>query len=308
MSTGIEWTDETWNPITGCTKVSLGCRHCYAERMAKRLAGRFGYPEMPHHFDVTLHPDRLEQPLRWKKPRRVFVVSMGDLFHKDVPDKFIHQVFDIMAEAQQHTFQVLTKRPDRMKWFFEIHARWPGREDLFPNVWLGVSVENQATVDERIPLLLQIPAAVWFVSCEPLLGAVDVSPYMPHPTRRSLDWDKIPGRGDGFTYPFTGLDWVIVGGESGLGARPMDPQWVRDIHDQCLASGVPLFFKQHGAWLHETQFTNDEQREKGLSSKRCEATNGLQFIRIGKKAAGCLLDGREEKEWPNLDKLTHNVL
>ena len=285
MSTKIEWTDETWQVTTGCSPVSTGCRNCYAARMAatrlkhhpryRGLAamatpGRFGWTG-----EIRLNHNVLDQPLHWKKPRRVFVASMGDLFHKDVPDKFIHQVFDIMAEAQQHTFQVLTKRPDRMKkWFLEIYAQWPGREDPFPNVWLGVSVENQAAADERIPLLLQIPAEVRFVSCEPLLGPVDLSEwlrerrggYFPIGLPRQQpclpsNWHQPP------------LDWVIVGGESGPGARPMHPQWPRNIRDQCQAAGVPFFGKQ---------------------------ASGLR------PGVPLLLDGREVKEWPNLD--TNQIL
>lgn len=189
----IEWTEVTWNPVTGCTKVSEGCRNCYAERMSKRLAGRCGYPK-DEPFRVTLHPEKLDEPLKWKKPRRIFVNSMGDLFHEDVPDDFLDRVFAVMAHATCATcatFLILTKRPGRMqqylssldrkdkigRWLDTVgHYRavaWP-----IPNVWLGVSVENQATADERIPLLLQTPAAVRFVSCEPLLGPVDLRPWI----------------------------------------------------------------------------------------------------------------------------------
>lgn len=213
----IEWTDATWNPTTGCTKVSQGCKHCYAERIFHRP-----YPGRKF-TDVRTHPDRLRQPLSWQRPRRIFVNSMSDLFHEDVPDEFIMQVFFIMAAAGRHTFQVLTKRPRRMlDWFAWFEACKPAydRNDPYSNVWLGVSVENQEAADERIPLLRQTPAAVRFLSCEPLLGGMDISPYL-----RSVDW-------------------VIAGGESGPGARPADLAWFRSLRDQCAAAGVPFFMKQ----------------------------------------------------------------
>lgn len=170
MASKIEWTDETWNPITGCTKISAGCAHCYAERMARRLAGRCGYPEAPNHFDVTYHPDRMMQPTKWKKPRRVFVCSMSDLFHDDVPKHVVWAIWSRMSCTEQHTFQVLTKRPERaLSVLNDLYAQhnWG---DPSPNIWLGVTAENQRAANERIPFLLQIPAAVRFVSCEPLLG------------------------------------------------------------------------------------------------------------------------------------------
>lgn len=239
MGSKIEWTDETWNPVTGCTKVSEGCRNCYAERMSKRLAGRFGYPAAPNSFDVTLHPGRLADPLHWDKPRMVFVCSMGDLFHPKVDDRFIRRVFSVMGRShmRKHIFQILTKRPERMRgfvwrWEREIH----GNTGRALNVWLGVSAESQAAADERIPILLDTPAAVRFVSIEPILGPVDL-------------WGNLSGTaGDpaGPDYSPGGLDWVIVGGESGPGARPPVTYWIRDIRDQCIAAGVPFFFKQWG--------------------------------------------------------------
>ncbi len=245
MASAIEWTQETWNPVTGCTKVSPGCRHCYAERFSERFRGVPGHPYEPG-FDLTLRPERLSKPLGWKKPRRVFVNSMSDLFHEDVPDEFIDRVFVVMSLAQRHTFQVLTKRAERMREYCS-SPETLGRivadtaevldgidnavvaishhEDGFqgirwPHVWLGVSVEDQKRADERIPLLLETPAAVRFVSAEPLLGPVDFG--------EALDQ----------------IDWVIVGGESGPGARPMDPEWARFIREQCHASRIPFFMKQ----------------------------------------------------------------
>jgi protein gp37 len=208
----IEWTESTWNPLTGCTKISPGCKHCYAERMAKRLHA-MGQPNYANGFKLTLHPQSLEIPLGWKKPQMIFVNSMSDLFHKDVPVDFIQQVFDVMRRADWHRFQVLTKRAERL---LEIDPQieWPS------NVWMGVSVENQ-DYKYRIDLLRQTHARIKFLSLEPLLG--------PLP-RLNLK----------------GINWVIVGGESGPGARPLLEEWVIDIRDQCKAKHVPFFFKQWG--------------------------------------------------------------
>lgn len=208
----IEWTESTWNPVTGCTKVSEGCRHCYAHRMAKRLHA-MGNPRYRNGFDVTLHHDLIDKPLSWKKPRRIFVNSMSDLFHKDVPLDFIQKVFHTMEQATWHTFQVLTKRADRL---LELSPDlpWPS------NVWQGVSVEDEKVV-ERIDFLRQTPAKVRFLSLEPLIGPLE-----------NLNLE--------------GIHWVIVGGESGPGARPMDPEWVRSIRDQCHEQNVAFFFKQWG--------------------------------------------------------------
>ena len=264
MATGIEWTDEVWNPVHGCTKVSAGCQNCYAERMAKRLKGRCGYPA-DDPFRVTLRPDRLGQLDSWQKPRMVFVCSMGDLFHEAVPFGFIAKVMGRIHGCQKryggradHTFQILTKRPARMCEFFEWYLErvgfdaWP-RE--YPHVWLGTSVENQAAADERVPHLLNTPAAVRFLSCEPLLGPVYLGGvggalgcYTPDTAKRrkaelwmgSKRRTFIPAIGG------RGLHWVIAGGESGPGARPMHPDWARGMRDQCQRAGVPFFMKQMG--------------------------------------------------------------
>jgi protein gp37 len=208
----IEWTESTWNPITGCTKISPGCKHCYAERMAMRLQA-MGQPNYTNGFIVTLHEHALELPLRWKKPQTIFVNSMSDLFHKDVPLEFIEKVFGVMRRASWHTFQVLTKRSTRLL-ELDCEITWP------PNVWMGVSVENK-DYSFRVNDLKQIGAHVKFLSLEPLLG--------PLP---NLD--------------LFGISWVIVGGESGPGARPMAEDWVVDIRDQCRVAHVPFFFKQWG--------------------------------------------------------------
>ena len=208
----IEWTSSTWNPVTGCTKISPGCKHCYAERMAIRLAG-MKQPRYRNGFEVTLHPDLISAPLHWRQPRMIFVNSMSDLFHEDVPEAFIAEVFDTMVAAHWHTFQILTKRAGRLA---EIAAGLP-----WPiNIWMGVSVESPRYV-HRIERLRGVPAAVRFLSIEPLLAPIP-------------------------SLPLTGLDWVIVGGESGPGARPMEADWVREIRDRCVGSGVPFFFKQWG--------------------------------------------------------------
>jgi protein gp37 len=215
MSTStIEWTDATWNPVTGCTKISSGCKNCYAERMAKRLRGRCGYPA-DDPFRVTLHPNRLKEPLRWRKPRMIFVPSMGDLFHEDVPEIFIRHIFEVMRWAPWHRFQVLTKRAARLA---EIAPRiyWPA------NVWMGVSVEDENNI-QRVDHLRGVGASLKFLSLEPLIG--------PLPGLR-LD----------------GIDWVIVGGESGPGSRSIKEEWVLEIRDRCLEAGLPFFFKQWGGF------------------------------------------------------------
>lgn len=208
----IEWTEVTWNPVTGCSKISTGCDNCYAERMAKRLRG-MGVARYSRGFEVTLQEDLVEAPLRWRKPRTVFVNSMSDLFHQDVPTEFIKRVFATMAAAPQHQFQVLTKRSKRLR-RLSPDLQWP------ENVWMGVSVEAPNAY-HRIEALQAVPAAVRFLSVEPLLAAVP-------------------------ELPLEAIDWVIVGGESGAGARPMNPDWVRSVRDRCAASGTPFFFKQWG--------------------------------------------------------------
>ena len=208
----IEWTEMTWNPVTGCTKVSQGCKFCYAERMAKRLKA-MGVARYENGFELALHVDVLERPYRWVKPRVVFVNSMSDLFHEEVPDEFIQRVFDVMRECPQHTFQVLTKRSGRLCALAD-QLPWP------ENVWMGVSVEDEQVL-HRVEHLRKVSAHVRFLSCEPLIGPLD-----------SLMLDKI--------------DWVIVGGESGPGARPMQPAWVESILSQCREQDVSFFFKQWG--------------------------------------------------------------
>lgn len=281
----IEWCDATWNPVRGCTKVSEGCRNCYAETFAERWRGIPGHP-FEQGFDLKLVPEKLLEPLKWKKSKRIFVNSMSDLFHKDVPDEYIDKVFAVMALSPHHTFQILTKRPERMKQYvteLELRCRvfggirgasaygiyqlverwdsnfrggefagilnkaWMDNRDLvdrvgfpLPNVWLGTSVENQKAADERIPMLLMTPASVRYLSCEPLLGPVDLEniKFYTGPD----GWLSAFNEG---AYPELGkIDWVIAGAESGHGARPMDLNWVRTLRDQTKAAGASFFFKQ----------------------------------------------------------------
>jgi len=245
-TTKIEWADVVWNPITGCTPVSEGCRNCYAKRMAQRLRGRFGYPA-DEPFRVTFHKDKLYEPLRWRKPRRVFVCSMGDLFHPDVPPNYIHDIYEVMSAAKRHIFIVLTKRPERiLKVLYDAEPFYFGGGDYLPNVWHLTSIENQQVAETRIRALLKLREAslgwpVLGVSCEPLLGPVDLEAWFCH-------YDK-NGEPSGPRCKPNGkpiIDWVIVGGETGPGARKMNPEWVRDIRDQCIEADVPFFFKQWG--------------------------------------------------------------
>ncbi len=228
LKTGIEWTDATWNPVTGCTKVTAGCDHCYAEALAKTRLREIYLRRSPvldtpeNHddpFAVRLWPDRLSDPARWSEPRTVFVNSMSDLFHHDIPDSFVLRVFETMLRADWHIYQVLTKRPSRAVRFWKRHGPALGYDEVPEHIWMGTSVENQ-TVDYRVRHLKLLSAKIRFLSCEPLLGPLE------------LDLE--------------GIHWVIVGGESGPVRRAMEPQWAEAIRDECLERGVPFFFKQWG--------------------------------------------------------------
>ena len=233
----IEWTDATWNPVTGCTKISPGCKHCYAERLAARLQV-MGNRRYQNGFAVTLHPDQITLPLRWRQPRRIFVNSMSDLFHEAIPDEFIYQVFQVMGQAHWHIFQVLTKRAQRLA-DLAPQLPWP------PNVWQGVSVEN-AHYAWRIAYLQTVPAAIRFLSIEPLLEPIT-------------------------TLPLEGIHWVVVGGESGPSHRPIDPDWVRSIRDQCLATDIPFFFKQWGGRTSKSGGQVLDGRVWNQMPSRCDA-------------------------------------
>lgn len=327
--THIEWTDATWNPVRGCTKVSAGCDNCYAMTMA----GRFSGPGQPYdgltrkvngrhqwNGDIMLVPEKLDQPLRWTKPRRIFVNSMSDLFHPGVPDDFIDQVFAVMALARHHVFQVLTKRPERMREYlrqlseqqlWKLRLREASGQSLrygptsrypdwpLPNVWLGTSVDDQATADERIPHLLDTPAAVRWISAEPLLGPVNLREV----------WARMPSGGQSLTDSLRdGLDWVVVGGESGPGARPMHPDWARSLRDQCAEAGAPFLFKQWGDWAGSVLTMHCHAAEGGASGLKHTVegvrhpfvvyADGQVSARVGKKVAGRELDGRTHDEYP----------
>lgn len=370
--TKIEWTDETWNPIVGCSVVSPGCTNCYAMRTAHRMDAN---PKTPQYHGLTkmvngnpvwtgavkLHEPALLKPLSWKKPRMIFVNSMGDLFHEDVSDEWIDRVFAVMALCPQHTFQVLTKRAERMQDYFshdDGFGRWGyvehqarklasvptgitlatyGHSNL-PNVWLGVSAEDQRRADERIPYLLATPAAVRFVSAEPLLGAIGfgrlgTGDFCVPKNENALDglrgqWLLNLGRttstGDiTFRTATTNrcIDWIIVGGESGPNARPMHPDWARSIRDQCVEAGTAFFFKQWGEWipwqsehgpcwvaqngrsedrhtLFPADLDQDENWDDGLWPCLPGSASHAAFQRIGKKAAGRELDGQTWSQHP----------
>ena len=288
-TTKIEWATKSWNPITGCSPVSEGCEHCYARRMAQRLKGRYGYPA-DDPFRVTFHPERLTDPFVWFKPSRIFVCSMGDLFHKEVSEAAQTFVMNTIFGTPQHTYIILTKRPSVAAIYFIQHP-------IPKNVWLGVTCENQKRYDERWAIAQQIPAAVLFVSGEPLLGPID---FLKH--------ERKP-------------NWFIIGGETGPGARPMHPDWVRSVRDQCQEGGTPFFFKQWGEWYPRLFLQHDYDRKgrvfRGpwgtldIENKFFPYTtpwNGKQandsetkeytMYHIGKKNAGRLLDGRLWEEYP----------
>jgi protein gp37 len=376
QATTIAWTDATWNPVRGCTRKSEGCRHCYAEKMAARFSGRdprTGKPMWGHGFatvkglearwtgKVALIPEQLDWPLRWRghpcakaegRPSRIFVNSTSDLFHENLPDEAIDQVFAVMALAQEHVFQVLTKRPERMRAYFDQHDRagavWTHAQRLgmsakcdrdlvvgccnswpLPNVWLGTSVDDQPTADERIPELLNTPAAVRFISGEPLLGPLDLTRitvnscdriyplkgYMEHHPRGTLDHPR--------------LDWVIAGGESGRGSetrgdiRPAHPDWFRKLRDDCAAAGVPFFFKQWGGWAPYTvtpggDLGGEVRRGRvrivhpggesdvdvaNLTGGRSTLPRSRYMQRVDKGDAGNTLDGRQHLEFPKAPQL-----
>lgn len=307
-ATTVEWANPpgyrgvSWNVVTGCTPRSAGCKNCWARRMAARQRGRNGYPA-DDPFRVTFHPDKLTEPLHWRKPRTVFVSSMGDLFHDDVVRGWLDQIFDVMASCPQHRFLLLTKRPENAAKYI--------RSPL-ENVGLGVTVEH-ADYRDRIDKLRAIPAAMRFVSAEPLLGEVSGLLVATCPNCGLRDFrfsreltpdgkpfgacsycgvvqlrDNAPGA----------IDWVIGGGESGPGARPMHPAWARSLRDQCQAAGVPYFFKQWGAWVSVSEIAG--------AGAHYHFTDGATVRRVGKKKAGRLLDGRTWDEWPAPFFLTHH--
>lgn len=326
----IEWTDATWNPVTGCSVVSPGCTNCYAMRLAgTRLAqhpSRAGLTVATKagpvwNGEVRLNEQWLAQPLSWRRPRMIFVCAHGDLFHEAVPDEWIDRVFAVMALAPQHTFQVLTKRAERMRRYFEARAEgdpWAEAADEIadliglvdhavvleprdmplPNVWLGVSAEDQHRAAERIPHLLATPAAVRFVSAEPLLGPItlEVIRYTEgdaeilYGALTGEAWVENSSSASAYDCNLPRIDWVIVGGESQAGARPMHPDWARSIRDQCAAAGVPFFFKQWGEWVSVSEVAG--------AGPHHSFPDGATVRRIGKARAGRRLDGVEHNAMP----------
>jgi protein gp37 len=347
--TGVEWTDATWNPITGCSVHSAGCKRCYAMLLAgTRLSShpsRIGLTKEVngHHVwtgEVRFNEQWLAQPIRWAKPRRIFVVAHGDLFHEAVPDEWIDRIFAVMALCPQHQFQVLTKRSARMREYMRdragklarhmideylikgsdgphtgraINVAWPVKsigdiddpDDVtmrhwpLTNVWLGVSVEDQHAANERIPDLLATPAAVRWLSCEPLIGPVDLT-MIEFPNERggmecwdALDLHLIDGAAMQDNSCDATLGWVVAGGESGAEARPMHPDWARSLRDQCAAAGVPFLFKQWGEWAPASTISFG----KAAGAPRYDGCE-MPMYRLGKKAAGRLLDGVEHNGFP----------
>ena len=351
--TKIEWTDATWSPITGCTLVDDGCNNCYAAELAatrlknhpsrKGLARKNASGVSKFTGEVRFNEQWLEDPLRWRNPRMIFVCAHGDLFHPAVPDDWIDRVFAVMALCPQHTFQVLTKRPERASAYLHHrpNGRWPALDyaaliaftgawntpelDLkdgwpLPNVWLGTSVSDQKSADERIPHLLDAPAAVRFVSAEPLLGPVDLSDWFHdsdctgfQSSTDCAEWaeGECSCVASGGPYEDT-LDWVIVGGESGRNARPMHPDWARNLRDQCADAGAAFFFKQWGHWLPSDQacpslfdgspvdpigqWDRADADERGALHHWDDCTSS---IRLKKKQAGRFLDGVEHNGMPS---------
>lgn len=345
--TRIEWTDATWNPTTGCDPISPGCKHCYAKREWPRMQKLLPAVYEGRQFgDVRMHGDRLDQPIRWVKRRMIFVDSMSDLFHEDVPFAFIDRVFGVMwaclygrNEQDGHVFQVLTKRAARMREYFKTDRResWArsavhygggidpdgifdqvmGFDGPHPRIWLGVSVEDQAAADERIPLLLDTPAAIRWISAEPLLGPVRLGGLFGAMTDdEDVRIDALAGTFVTSRYQETPtplgsrIDWVVAGGESGHKARPMHPAWARSLRDQCAAAGVPFLFKQWGEWApgehgHRVSFKRWCEIPDGETTARRvylagdEAARRCQLMaRVGKKEAGRLLDGVQHDGYP----------
>lgn len=320
----IEWTGFTWNPTTGCNKVSQGCKNCYAEIMHKRLMKmqpqKYCLPFLDGAFE---YPEALRYPLQVKRSSTVFVNSMSDIFHENISWNYLYKIFEIMYLANWHTFQVLTKREERLHLlhdvYFHLKRNYPDGDFPLKNVHLGVSVEDQTAADKRIPLLLKAPAAVRFLSCEPLLGPVDITnkglrnaysvptDYYtePHTGKTiGIEWTD-PGD------DFIGIDWVICGGESGRKARPMHPDWARSLRDQCKNANVAFFFKQWGDWL-PSSFTNPYFKvpighfnynlfiDGETVNEETYGHHNQNMYKVGKKAAGRLLDGREWNEFPDL--------
>ncbi|RSS33778.1 DUF5131 family protein [Streptomyces sp. WAC08241] len=315
--TDIEWTDRTWNAVTGCTQISAGCDNCYARTIAERFRGGAAFP---HGFDIQVRPDKVNAPLTWRKPAKVFVNSMSDLFHAGIDRAWIADIFAVMAAAPRHTFQVLTKRHARMRSLLadpafvdQVRSRaigkgltpeawtWP-----LPNVWLGVSVENQQWADIRIPALLDTPATIRWISAEPLLGPIDITDYTwkPCPCCNGEGHDEACGP-CADTHCDSGrikaLRWVVAGGESGHGARPAHPDWFRTLRDQCAQERIPYLFKQWGAYIPTDYLVIGGPRTKSniaVGDPVDDLGHRVEMKRVSKKAAGRELDGRIHDDYP----------
>jgi protein gp37 len=342
-TTQIEWCrnpdgsyGKTWNPITGCSPVSLGCKNCYGKRIALRLRGRFGYPK-DDPFKVTLHPDKLNYPLSLAKPSIIFPCSMGDMFHPDVPFEFIDNILSVIASSKRHTYMILTKRPGRMVKYFKenrylkiiqasksIEVLFGDSLDIrkfpdfpWPHIYLGVTVVTQAEADVNIPILLQIPAACHFVSIEPMLETIDLKRVKWWPANEHY----VDVLNRGYWHPSIGLvnhsdihkiDWVIAGGETGAGARPIHPDWIMGLRDHCQQANTPFFFKSWGEWSMVYDRDRDDPdwrkcpKAKDGSERYLNFEGGYGFHgdrvvfmrRKGKKASGRIIDGREWNQFP----------
>lgn len=313
--TGIEWTDATWNPVTGCTPISAGCDHCYAKTLAERFQGTPGH-YYEQGFNVVLRPDKLRAPLAWTKPRMVFVNSMSDLFHEQVDTDYIAQVYAIMALATRHTFQLLTKRPARMRSLLNrndfrdaVLAAAPGSQWPLPNLWAGVSVEDQDSARRRIHHLFETPAAVRWLSMEPLLGPVvlEKAACIGSPRGHGLTATEVHAGGC-CAAALKRIDWVVVGGESGRGARVMEPDWVRQLRDECTDAEIPFFLKQWGAWapngwLGIGELSNPERQR--LVGPPVDEYGHREIVALGSaKANGATLDGLVWREYPKAKVVT----
>jgi protein gp37 len=293
--TKIEWTDETWNPIIGCRKISPGCQNCYAEKMAFRL----GHGQLSKNEGLSLKYSRIIdcnsktwngrseiieesmiRPMKWKKPKKIFVCSMGDLFHESVSFKWIDEVIKVIKQCPQHTFQILTKRPDRMLEYFKNYYQLIPR--MIRNIWLGVTAENQEQANFRIPILLEIPSIMHFISIEPMVASVNMNEIGFHKFKAWLSG----------SYQYS-IKWVICGGETGQNARPLHPDWVINLKNNCVENNIPFFFKSWGEYW--PCVSGRIYREKTI-----DFIDGVSMAKVGKKLSGCMIEGKEYKQFPKI--------
>ncbi len=286
--TKIEWVEKVWNPVTGCQKISPGCKNCYAAVYAHRFwnwkkfindsyNGRKNQVNVRPFTEVQCHPDRLDHPAKWKRPRTIFVCSMGDLFHEDVPFHFIDDVFDVMAKNDQHIYLILTKRVDQLANYLSYDQKW--NKELWPHVWFGASIENQHAWDDRALVLKNLPFLNRFVSIEPLIDPVDMA--FGHDTDIG-SW----------------LHWVIAGGETGYGSRPMHPSWIKSLKTQCMDEVIPFFFKGWGNWIPDSGYEDKSGETRVVWNDQYPHVGGQLMVRVSKKKAGFLIDGKEWSQFP----------